>query len=60
MTTLKLFREYLTSKKLSAEFENFSPEDLDARLASFYVETKMGNCIKKQQWLRTEVDFKGI
>ena len=40
MTGVKLFRTYLTSKNLSADFGNFSLEDLDTRLASFYIEMR--------------------
>lgn len=49
MTAVKLFREYLTSKNFPAEFENFDPEELDAKLASFYVEmrNKDGQLYKK-------------
>ena len=50
MTGVKLFRTYLKSKNLSADFENFSLEDLDTRLACFYIEmrNKEGQLCKKQ------------
>ena len=68
MTAVKLFREYLTSKNFPAEFENFDPEELDAKLASFYVEmrNKDGQLYKKsimasyrsglQRYLRNKSD----
>lgn len=49
MTSVKLFREYLSAKNFPTDFENFTQDDLDAKLASFYVEmrNKKGDMYKK-------------
>ena len=49
MTSVKLFREYLSAKNYAMDFENFTLDDLDSKLASFYVEmrNKKGEMYKK-------------
>ena len=48
-TSVRLFREYLTSKQESADFETFAKDKLDKLLASFFVEmrNKEGGMYKK-------------
>jgi hypothetical protein len=52
-TAVKLFRDYLTFKGESADFENFTCEKLDELLGKFYVEarTKDGDMYKKSTML---------
>ncbi|XP_033759203.1 uncharacterized protein LOC117341461 [Pecten maximus] len=49
MTSVKLFREYLSAKNYATDFENFTQDDLDSKLSSFYVEmrNKNGDMYKK-------------
>jgi hypothetical protein len=47
-TAVRTFREYLTSKRMSADFESLSKAELDNVLSRFYVELrnkKRGNFI---------------
>ncbi|XP_033726677.1 uncharacterized protein LOC117316247 [Pecten maximus] len=52
-TAVRVFREYLTSKSLSAEFETYEISELDEALANFYLEmrNKNGELYKKSTLL---------